>query len=180
AASPDAKLILPQAAVNYAVALGVPSERLIAIRGDETFGVGNMIVHSIPAAHPGLDYTETDGYSFLGYVFQVDGVTLYHSGDTLAYEGLADKIKQFQPDVILLPINGTNETLLKLNIAPNMNSAEAVALAKSIGTAVTIPNHYDLFDFNTADVHDFVTLATAEGLPHQVLHCGERWIWQHP
>src|SRR5215213_2608457 len=85
AASPDAHLILPAALVEYAVGLGLPHERLILTRGDEGFTVGSMTVYSIPSAHPTFEFTNEGGYPFLGYVIEVDGLRLYHSGDTLIY-----------------------------------------------------------------------------------------------
>lgn len=177
-ASPNARLILPAAIVDYAVGLGLPHERLISTPGDETISVGGMTVHSIPSAHPGLDYSDKEGYPFLGYIFEVDGVRLYHSGDTLVYDGLADRLKYFSLDFAFLPINGTDARRDALKVPPNMNMREAVKLAKAVSVPLVIPHHYDMFTFNTADVNEFATLAKAEGLPHRILQCGEKWVWR--
>ena len=177
AASPQAKLILPAPIVDHAVSLGLDRDRLIPAHGDETLTVGPLTVHAVPSAHPGLDYDRTTGYPFLGYVFEVDGCTLYHSGDTLIYEGLADRLKRFDLDIAFLPINGTSERLAALQVPPNMNAAEAVALAQSIRPRLVIPHHYDMFTFNTADVRDFERLAAAARVPYHILTCGERLVW---
>ena len=58
-----------------------------------------------------------------------------------------------------------------------MNAAEAVELAQAVGVPLVIPNHYDMFAFNTADVSEFVVLARAQDVPFRVLHCGERFLW---
>lgn len=176
-ASPDAQLILPAALVDHAVALGIPRERIVPTRGDETLTVGPLIVHSLPSAHPGLDYDEATGYPFLGFVFQVDGLTLYHSGDTLVYDGLADRLRAFQPDIVFLPINGTDERRNALHVPPNMSMQDAVALAQDVGAKLLIPHHYDMFTFNTADVAEFESLARDAGQPYAVLHAGERFVW---
>jgi L-ascorbate metabolism protein UlaG (beta-lactamase superfamily) len=179
-ASPDARLVLPAALVDYAAGLGLDRARLVGTRGDETIQAGALTVHPLPSAHPGLDYDETSGYPFLGFVFQVDGLTLYHSGDTLVYDGLAERLKRFSIDIAFLPINGTDERRNQLHVPPNMNAAEAVALAREVGVKLVIPHHYDMFTFNTADVGEFTGLADAAGQPYAVLRCGERFCWRAP
>lgn len=177
AASPHARLILPAALSHHAMSLGLPRERLLPTRGDETFTVGSMTVHAIPSAHPTFEYDETGGYPFLGFVIQVDGITLYHSGDTLAYDGLADRLRPFAPDLLFLPINGTDARRDALQVPPNMNAAEAIALAQAVGSGTIIPHHYDLFTFNTADVNEFAALAEAARVPFSVLQPGARWTF---
>jgi L-ascorbate metabolism protein UlaG (beta-lactamase superfamily) len=180
AASPGARLILPAALIDHAVALRLERERLIPTRGDEVFQVGHMTTHSVPSAHPTFEYTDAAGYPFLGFVIEVDGLCLYHSGDTLAYDGLADRLRAFAPDILFLPINGTDARRAALKVPPNMNAAEAVTLAKVVGSGVVIPHHYDMFTFNTADVNDFTTLARAEDVPFTVLRPGARWTFSKP
>jgi L-ascorbate metabolism protein UlaG (beta-lactamase superfamily) len=172
-ASPESRLVLPLAAVDHAVGLGLPRERLIPTRGDETFSAGPLTVHSIPSAHPEFDFTEDNGYPFLGFVFEVDGLCIYHSGDTLAYDGLAERLRGYALDLAFLPINGAGIP----GTPGNMSSAEAVALAMQIHLRRVVPCHYDLFSFNTADVSEFARLADEAGIAYQVLRPGEKWLW---
>jgi L-ascorbate 6-phosphate lactonase len=158
----------------------LPRDRIISTRGDETFTVGPMTVHSIPSSHPGLDFDAATGYPFLGYVFEVDGLRIYHSGDTIVYPGLEERLRGFDLDIMFLPINGTDARRDALQVPPNMNAADAVALAKAVGPRLVIPHHYDMFTFNTVDVSEFTTRADAAQLPYQVLHCGECFIWIKP
>lgn len=178
AASPDARLILPAALAGHALSLGLPAERLIPTRGDESFQIGSATVHSIPSAHPDLSYDETSGYPFLGFLIEVDNLRIYHSGDTLAYDGLAARLKPFAPDILFLPINGTDARRDALKVPPNMNAAEAVSLAQAVGSGLVIPHHYDMFTFNTADVNDFAALARNTGLTFTILQPGERWTFR--
>ena len=178
ARSPQARLLLPAAIVDHAISLGLARERLMSTRGDETLQVGAITVHSLPSAHPGLDYSEEGGYPFLGFIFQVDGLTLYHSGDTILYDGLAERLGQFKIDIAFLPINGTDERREQLKVPPNMNMHEAVSLAKQVGARLLIPHHYDMFTFNTADVRDFVQVAKDAGQQYAVLRCGEKFCWR--
>lgn len=172
-ASPEARLVLPLAAVDHAVGLGLPRERLIPTRGEETFTAGPLTVHSIPSAHPEFDFSADKGYPFLGYVFEVDGLRLYHSGDTLAYDGLAERLSSDVLDLAFLPINGAGIP----GTPGNMNSAEAIALAVQVQPRLVVPCHYDLFSFNTADVSEFARLAEESSVAYRVLHPGEKWLW---
>lgn len=178
AASPQAKLILPTVLIDHAVSLGLERERLIPTRGEETITAGPLTVHSIPAAHPGLDYDEATGYVFLGFVIEIDGLTLYHSGDTLVYDTLADHLRPFDIDIAFLPINGTDEKRLAFGTPPNMNVEEAIGLAQAIKPRLVIPQHYDMFTFNTVDVQEFIQAADAVTLPYRALQCGEKFIWK--
>jgi L-ascorbate metabolism protein UlaG (beta-lactamase superfamily) len=178
AASPQARLVLPLALVDHSIVMGVAQERLIPTRGDETIQVGPVTVQSIPASHPGFDYTQETGYPFLSFGFEVDGLRLFHSGDTVVYDGLAERLRAFKPDIVFLPINGTDARREALKVAPNMNAEEAVALAKAAGARLVIPHHYDMFTFNTADVGEFERIARERGQDYAVLRCGERFCWQ--
>jgi L-ascorbate 6-phosphate lactonase len=177
AASPAAKLVLPAALIDHAVSLGLDRTRLIPTRGDETIQIGPLTVHSMPSAHPNLDHDPETGYPFLGYVFQIDGLTLYHSGDTLVYEGLAERLQRFSLDIAFLPINGTSERLAALKVPPNMNAQEAVDLACAVSPRLVIPHHYDMFTFNTVDVAGFRHRADKARLPYAIPQCGEKFIW---
>lgn len=180
AASPNARLILPAALIDYAVSLGLDGSQLIPTRGDETFQVGSMTIHSIPSAHPTFEYSDDGGYPFLGFVIEVDGLRIYHSGDTLAYDGLAARLQAYAPDLLFLPVNGTDARRDALHVPPNMNAAEAVALASEVGSGMVVPCHYDMFTFNTADVNDFAGLASAAGVPFTILRPGARWTFAKP
>ncbi len=173
--NPDAQLVLPLALVDHAQVLGL--DRLLPTYGDESLDCDGLKVHVVPSSHPDLDYTKETGYPFIGFVFEVDGVKLYHSGDTIVYAGLAERLAAHQVDIAFLPINGTDERRHQLHVPPNMNSAEALELAAQIGNPLIIPHHYDMFTFNTVDVREFTALADAAGQPYRVLQCGERFIW---
>lgn len=176
--NPDARLILPLAIANDAEQMGLELDRLITTRGDETIQVGPMTVQVIPSAHPGLDYDETLGYPFVGYVIQTDGLSIYHSGDTLVYDGLAERLSRYDLDIALLPINGSDERLQQLRVPPNMSMEDALSLADQIGRPLVIPHHYDMFTFNTANVADFVEAAERIGQPYRILQCGEKFIYK--
>jgi L-ascorbate 6-phosphate lactonase len=176
--NPQVKLILPQVIAQHAESIGLDADRFIPTSGDETLHIENMTVHVLPSAHKALDYDERSGYPYVGFVFEVDGVTLYHSGDTVVYEGLAERLQAFDLDLAFLPINGTDDRRSELHVPPNMGISEALDLAAQIGKPLVIPHHYDMFTFNTVDVTVFERAAHAAGQPYRVLQCGEKFIFE--
>ncbi|MDZ4765618.1 MAG: MBL fold metallo-hydrolase [Chloroflexota bacterium] len=174
ATNPAIKLVLPLALVDHAVDMGLARERLIPMRGDDTLELNGITVHALPSAHPTFDHDETRGHAFLGFIFEADGVRLYHSGDTVAYPGLAERLITLQPDLMFLPINGAQSP----TTPPNMSADQAVALAQEISGALVVPHHYDMFTFNTVNVGDFVSAADRVRIPYRVLQCGERYLFE--
>jgi L-ascorbate metabolism protein UlaG (beta-lactamase superfamily) len=128
--------------------------------------VGPFRIEAVPAAHETLDA------QYVGYVVRCGPWTLYHSGDTLRFDGMADVLRPHGVDVALLPINGRAP---ERRVAGNLDAREAAALARDIGARVAIPCHYEMFAFNTADPATFVEACHAIGQRAHVLRCGEQW-----
>src|SRR5690606_13051829 len=99
---------------------------------------------------------------------------VYHSGDTLWFEGLEKILAPFNIDVAFLPINGNDPAR---GVAGNLGAAEAAALGKVINAGCVIPHHYHMFEFNTADPSTFIKEATKQQQPHVVLEHGEKWSY---
>lgn len=129
---------------------------------------GLLRVRAVPSAHDRLDTDEAGRHRYLGYIFESGPYRLYHSGDTVVYDGMADRLRREGPiDVAILPINGK---------VGNMGGRDAARLAKDIGARLVIPCHYDMFAFNTADPNDeFVPECERIGQPYRVLKLGERF-----
>jgi L-ascorbate metabolism protein UlaG (beta-lactamase superfamily) len=136
---------------------------------------GNLIldrikIHGIPAKHNEIDRDESGYCKYMGYVIEIGKYKIYHSGDTLWFDEMVDILSPFKVDIALLPINGN---LPERRVAGNLDSREAAQLGKEIGAKCVIPCHYDLFAFNTADVHDFVEEAEKIQQPYKVLKLGQ-------
>lgn len=163
----ELKIVVPEANRQFvAERLSIDPQLPLGLRDGETITVGEFRLTAVPAAH------EQVGPECLGYIVQFGPWTIYHSGDTLLYEGMPERLRQFPIDIALLPINGRAP---ERRVAGNLNAREAVELGKAIGARVVIPCHYEMFAFNTADPREFVEAARAIGQPHRVLRCGERW-----
>ena len=83
-----------------------------------------------PAAHEELEQDEHGRHRFLGYIAEAGPWTLYHSGDTMRYDGMTDVLSAWDVDVAMLPINGKKP---ERHVAGNLDGPEAAALAKEIG-----------------------------------------------
>ena len=150
-ASPDAAFIVP-AAVRAAVCrdTGVAGNRIFGLNDGQSIELAGVKIMAVAAAHELLDYNPDTGlYPYLGYVFEGNGVTVYHSGDCCLYEGLQTTLKKWSFDVVILPINGRDAKRLKRNCIGNMTYQEAADLAGALQPKLTIPAHYDMFAMNS-------------------------------
>lgn len=174
-----ARLAVPRALVDHATAMGVDRARIIAADADQEIRYPirdrEAIVHPIPSAHEQLDYSPSDGYPYLGYILQLGRRTIYHSGDCVLYDGLAERLQRFRLDLALLPINGRDPAR---GVPGNFTMAEAAQVAADANAQWLVPMHYDMFTFNTVGIGDFVTHMRVRHPQQQyrVLRCGERWL----
>jgi len=139
--------------------------------GQFTTGAGFKI-HAVPAAHDRLEKDENGRHRFLGYVVEFGGAFIYHSGDTVLYDGMREWLRRWPIDVALLPINGRAP---ERRVAGNLWGREAAQLGKDIGARLVIPCHYEMFEFNTAIPDEFVAECQRLDQPYRVLRAGERW-----
>lgn len=127
--------------------------------------VAGVEVIAVPAAHEALSPTT------VGYVLRVAGKTIYHSGDTIPFEGMEALLANFAVDLALLPINGRAP---ERRVSGNLWGDEAARLAKAIGAKLVVPCHYHGFTFNTEEPDLFVATCEEIGQPYRVLRVGER------
>jgi L-ascorbate metabolism protein UlaG (beta-lactamase superfamily) len=140
----------------------------------ETLGIK---FSGVASAHETLERDEHGRVRFLGYVLEFGCWTLYHSGDTVRYEGMAEKLRRFKIDVALLPINGR---AAERRVPGNLTGREAAQLARNIDAKLAIPCHFDMFEFNTAAPDEFIHHCQKLGQPFKVLRCGEQWRGYDP
>jgi L-ascorbate metabolism protein UlaG (beta-lactamase superfamily) len=134
--------------------------------------IDGFTFHGVPAKHNEIERDEKGNCKFMGYVLQFGGWTIYHSGDTLWFDGMVDLLKPYAIDVALLPINGNDPGR---GVAGNLDVKEAAQLGKSINAGIVIPCHYNMFSFNTADPNDFAREAKMIDQSFAILQHGEKW-----
>jgi L-ascorbate metabolism protein UlaG (beta-lactamase superfamily) len=169
-ASPSARFVVPRPLVDAVAAAGVPRERLIGAQPDERIRLDGVTLHPLPARHGvGMADAYTFGrelsgglYRYLGYVLD-DGVArVYHAGDTIVYEGQAERLRALRADVALLPINGRDYFREAAGIVGNMDHREAAQLADDAGMDVLVPMHYDTFPQNLGYPAHLVDVVTRD------------------
>lgn len=172
-ANPGLSFVIPEANRDF-IADRVQCDREfpIGLSDGDARDVKGFTFHGIPSAHNELERDEKGRCKFMGYVVKFGKFSLYHSGDTLWFEGLEKILEPFHVDVAFLPINGNDPGR---GVAGNLNASEAAQLGKKIGARFVIPHHYDMFVFNTADVSSFAAEAKKAQQPYVVLRHGERW-----
>ena len=172
-ANPEMQLLVPAANRTFAAdRLGVDPDQLEAIDAGQSIALGPFEIHAVPAAHEELAKDDLGRHQFVGYVAKLGSWVLYHSGDTIPYDGMEEILQQWKIDVALLPINGRRP---ERRVAGNLWGREAANLAKAIGARMVIPCHYDMFEFNSETPEEFETTCQALGQAHQTLRAGQRW-----
>jgi L-ascorbate metabolism protein UlaG (beta-lactamase superfamily) len=171
--NPHLKLIVPAANRQFvSERLGVSPDILLAVEAGQSLEVCGFKINAIPAAHETVEKDELGRCKYLGYVVEFGPWTVYHSGDTIRYDGMIGLLSRWRIDVALLPINGRNPAR---RVAGNLDGAEAAGLARAIGARVVIPCHFEMFEFNTASPEPFVEAARRLHQPVALLRAGERW-----
>jgi L-ascorbate metabolism protein UlaG (beta-lactamase superfamily) len=181
----DAETLLPIFEKNPAIKFVIPDanrafvcERLkcknsfpIGLNDLQSVDIEGFRITGVPAAHNSIERDEVGNLKFMGFVVAFGKYTIYHSGDTLWYDGMVEVLKDFEIDIAFLPINGNKS---ERRVAGNLSYEEAARLGKKIGAKLTIPHHYDLFEFNTENPENFIQKAEEYGINYKVLKLGER------
>lgn len=140
-------------------------------------------IKPVPAAHERIETTGSDrAHRYVGYLLELNGVKLYHAGDTIVYPGLPELLEEEAVDLGMLPINGRDYFRTSRGIVGNMNFREAAELAKVAQMDMVVPLHYDLFAGNSEKPGNFVQ-ELYERYPEQKCHVmarGERFVYSSP
>ena len=172
-ANPNLQLLIPEANRRFvSKRLGQSTDFPHGLDAGQEMTFEGFKFYGVPSAHNELETDEQGRHKFLGYVVECGPWRIYHSGDTLRYPGMAERLKVFRVDVALLPINGDHP---ERRIAGNLNGREAAKLAKDIGARLVMPCHFDMFEFNSATPDEFAATAIELQQPYRVLRAGERW-----
>ncbi|MBK8161230.1 MAG: MBL fold metallo-hydrolase [Rhodospirillaceae bacterium] len=165
AARPKTKLVAPLAAEAEALKRAqVSPDRLILVDAGQRIAVlPGVFVTATRAAHETLERDELGRYRFLGYLIDMGGVRIWHSGDTVPFDGISAEVAALKPDIVLLPVNGRSAELLANGVPGNLALDEAIDLARDVGAQALIAHHFGMFDFNTADPA-VIDARAAEGL----------------
>jgi L-ascorbate metabolism protein UlaG (beta-lactamase superfamily) len=130
---------------KYLKSRGLPVESM-NIGG--TITIDGVSFTMTPAVHS--SYIEEAGAGWCGgtaagFVIGMDGIKVYHAGDTGLFSDMKLIGDLYHPDVALLPIGGRY----------TMGTSEAMMAARFIGAKMVIPIHYNTWDKIAADPQPF-------------------------
>jgi L-ascorbate metabolism protein UlaG (beta-lactamase superfamily) len=172
-ANPNLVIVVPRGNIRFAAErLQVSPESLTPIHvDDKSIEIHPFRFHAIPAAHEALEQDEEGDHRYIGLIIQAGHWTIYHSGDCIPYDGLAERLRPWKIDLALLPINGRDPAR---GVAGNFTAEEAAQLGKHIKAGLVVPCHYEMFEFNTVSPQGFRTAAEEIAQKYRILKCGER------
>jgi L-ascorbate metabolism protein UlaG (beta-lactamase superfamily) len=121
-AKPDAKIFVPKmGAENF------EWPDLKYVSPDQSYDVGDVTIRTVKSYNIDTQYHPKEN-DWVGYIVTVDGVNIYHAGDT----DVIDEMKNIRCDVALLPVSGTYV----------MTALEALEAVRRIQPKVAIPMHW--------------------------------------
>ncbi|UCG07939.1 MAG: MBL fold metallo-hydrolase [Desulfobacterales bacterium] len=106
----------------------------------ESLSIGNIRIDAVPAYNTNKDF-HPKGKGWLGFIVDIDGVKVYHAGDT----DLIPEMNDFNTDIALLPVSGTYV----------MTADEAVEAVLAINPKIAIPMHYGAIVGGESDATKF-------------------------
>lgn len=175
-ANPDIKFIIPEANRNFVCdRVECDNSFPVGLNDGDHIQIDQFTFYGVPAAHNKIERDEKERCKCMGFVVKFGKWAIYHSGDTLLYDGVIELLKPFQVDIAFLPINGNDPSR---KVAGNLDAKEAAWLGKQIGAKMVIPHHYDLFEFNTADPKNFEREAELINQPFVMLKLGQQFIYR--
>lgn len=99
----------------------------------------------VPAFHSSSTPDGQYAGNACGVVFEIEGKTIYHAGDTCLNSEMKVIGELYQPDIAMLPIGGKY----------TMDIEHAVKASEWLGASTIIPMHYNTFDAISVDIDDF-------------------------
>ena len=131
-----------------------PTEFIQFIDFNKAIQINDINVTAIPAAH--YKTTGIDGKpDCVSFIIKVAGKILFFWGDGVIYPGLIDTLKTYTFNAFFAPINGRDWFRDQKGIVGNINGRELSELCLDIDSNLLVPNHYDLFDYNSESIQHF-------------------------
>lgn len=114
--------------------------KIMTLAPGERCEVEGVTIETVPAYNTNKQF-HPQSNSWLGFILTVDGVRVYHAGDT----DYIPEMKNIRADIALLPVSGTYV----------MTAGEAAQAALAIGPKVAVPMHYGAIVGSTDDANRF-------------------------
>jgi L-ascorbate metabolism protein UlaG (beta-lactamase superfamily) len=110
------------------------------VKPGDTLSVEGIKIEAVPSYNTDKDFHPRKN-AWLGFVVEVDGVRIYHAGDS----DFIPEMKTLKVDIALLPVSGTYV----------MTAEQAVQAALAINPKLVIPMHYGAIVGDEQDALNF-------------------------
>jgi L-ascorbate metabolism protein UlaG (beta-lactamase superfamily) len=130
--------------------------KIITLAPSERYEVEGVTIEAVPAYNTNKQF-HPQGNHWLGFILTVDGVRIYHAGDT----DYIPEMNNIRADIALLPVSGTYV----------MTAEEAAQAAIAIGPKIAVPMHYAAI-VGTTDDADLFAAALAGRIRVEILGRG--------
>ncbi len=177
--SPQTMFAVPASHLYLLQNASIETSKLMAARDEAPFSVGDFSITPVAAAHTDYQTDEHGNHYYLGYCISINGVRVYHSGDTSVTNSLLERVREFKPHIAMLPINGGDYARTARGIVGNMSDREAADFGVAVGADLLIPVHYDMFPNNRDNPAHFVDYLfhTYRAQKFHMMAPGERFIY---
>ena len=118
-----------------------------------------------PAFHSSSTPDGAYGGCAAGIVLNINGITLYHAGDTSLTQEFNTVNELYLPEVVMLPVGSVF----------TMDIEQASIAAKWLGAKYVIPMHYNTFDLIKTDVHKFKVMTDNENQQTIIMDVNEEF-----
>ena len=110
------------------------------VKPGESLAIDDVRIEAVPAYNIDKDFHPKTN-DWLGFVLEMDGVRIYHAGDT----DFIPEMRDLKVDIALLPVSGTYV----------MTAGEAVEAALAIAPGVAVPMHFGAIVGDSSDADMF-------------------------
>lgn len=113
--------------------IDISADRKTEVEPNQKYEIKGFKFETIPAYnnHPDKLQFHPKANSWVGYIFYINNMKIYHAGDTDFIEEMK-ALKNLNLDIAMLPIGGTY----------TMHEEEAAEAANAIAAKITVPMHY--------------------------------------
>lgn len=139
-----AKFAGPSECIKEFAKIGIPGERCVLLESGETAEIAGVRVTGVYADHG--EYAP----DALGLVLDIDGIRIYHTGDTAYRPEEMRPAVAMKPDVLIPCINGA---------FGNMDSRDAAQLTRDVSPRLAIASHFWMFVIHGGDPASYLELA---------------------
>ncbi|MBW2092042.1 MAG: MBL fold metallo-hydrolase [Deltaproteobacteria bacterium] len=103
------------------------SGKVQVLKPGESTEVAGVKINAVPSYNVGKDF-HPKANNWLGFVVELDGVTIYHAGDA----DFIPEMKDLEVDIALIPVSGTYV----------MTADQGIEAARAIKPKIAVPMHY--------------------------------------